>query len=154
LEDFQVALTPAQLSTEIATDPMSLGLVALANARSWDALAAALNLVRSYQVYVNNMTVDAFIGAAVPADFLALTSIQLQQLTFLFSAGTILDGTNANIRSLIPSIFAGKNTTLTNFAAIGTRLGSRVEVLGGIGTVVSAGDCHIAATPPNGTFSG
>ena len=138
-----MAYTIAQLKTEITTDPLVLGYAALRAVANDIAIANLMNAVgvgANYNVYVNNMMISTFVGAIVAADFLALTALQLQQLAFIFLNNQTLDGTNPNIRSIVATIFAGKTTSLTNFAAIGVRQGSRADALWGVGTVVSAAD--------------
>lgn len=65
-----------------------------------------------------NIPVSSIIGAIAPADFLALTALQLQELQFLLQAQTVLAPPSGTIRSVFSTIFAGKATTLANLNAL------------------------------------
>ena len=59
--------------------------------------------------------------------------------SFMVSAGT-LDIGDANIRTLLASMFAAGSVTRTAFLARISRQGSRAEQLGGVGTAVTQTD--------------
>lgn len=66
-----------------------------------------------------NIPVTSIIAAIVPADFLALTALQLQQLQFLLqSSTTVFAPVGGTVRSVFGSIFTGKTTTLNNLTAL------------------------------------
>jgi hypothetical protein len=66
-----------------------------------------------------NVRVTDIIAAIVPADFLALTALQLQQLQFLLqSAQIVFAPPSGTVRSVFSSIFTGKTTTLNNLSAL------------------------------------
>lgn len=66
-----------------------------------------------------NIPVSSIVGAIVPADYTALTTLQLQQLQFLLQgAQTVFAPIGGTIRSVFSTIFAGKTTTLANLAAL------------------------------------
>lgn len=66
-----------------------------------------------------NIPVSNIIGAIVPADFMALTALQLQQLQFLLqSAQAVYAPPAGTIRSVFSTIFSGKATTLANLSAL------------------------------------
>ena len=127
----------AALATEIAQDPKTLGYAAAGNDV---AVAALLNLpsgAGSGPVWKTSIPALMVLQTIVSADFLALTSLQLQQLNTMLAIGTF-DATNANTGATFAAIFTGKTNTLNAFNAMAQRTGSRAEVLWGIGTVISA----------------
>jgi hypothetical protein len=130
--------TLAALATEIATDPLALGY-----ANKNDTLVAALLNLSPQPTpvsgYKNSIPLQQVVQAIVPADLLALTAIQLQQLLFIlqFSGGTF-DASNANTQTLFGTIFTGKTNTITAFSALATKSLSRAEVLWGSGFSISA----------------
>ncbi len=67
---------------------------------------------------VAQVTPSQVLNAIVSADFLALTQIQLVQLTLLMSGGSIDASKGSSIRASAQAIFAGKTTTLNNLAAL------------------------------------
>ena|ERR1051325_9099247 len=151
------ALTPAQISqlaTELNTDPAGLGYSPLVAAGRDAALVDALNQVRpggAFQVDRERVPTYAIFASVDAAEFLALTSIQLQQLTTILNAGQV-DLSNANIRNILvccgagagTGIFANPSATRTNLIALAKRQGSRAEVLWGSGTVVTGRDISLA----------
>jgi hypothetical protein len=61
------------------------------------------------------------INAILPADFTALTALQLQQMQFLLQGkGTVDASPGTTIRAVFQTIFAGKATTLANLTALVT----------------------------------
>jgi hypothetical protein len=151
------ALTPAQISqlaTELNTDPAGLGYSPLVAAGRDAALVDALNQVRpggAYAVDRERVPTYAIFAAVDAAEFLALTSTQLQQLTTILNAGQV-DLSNANIRNILvccgagagTGIFANPSATRSNLIALAKRQGSRAEVLWGSGTVVTVRDVSLA----------
>jgi hypothetical protein len=66
-----------------------------------------------------NIPVPRIVGAILPADFMSLTALQLQQMQFLLQTGdTVFAPLGGTIRSVFGTIFAGKATTLANLAAL------------------------------------
>ena len=58
------------------------------------------------------------INAIAPADFAALTDLDIQRLTLLLQ-GQVVDASQGTlIRAALANIFTGKATTLANFAAL------------------------------------
>src|ERR1043166_9635561 len=112
LPDLTWALTPAQISqlaTELNTDPAGLGYSPLVAAGRDAELVDALNQVRpggAFQVDRERVPTWAIFGSIDAAEFLALTSIQLQQLTTILNAGEG-DLSNATIRDILGWCGAG-----------------------------------------------
>lgn len=130
--------TLAALASEIANDPLSLGYAGKTDPQ----VAALLNLASgagSAAGFKNSIPLQQVAQAIVPADLLALTSLQLQQLSFImeFSGGSF-DASNANTQTLFGTIFTGKTNTITAFSALAAKTLCRAEVLWGSGTIISA----------------
>lgn len=132
-----VAFTLAGLASEIANDPLSLGY----SGKDDPTAAGLLNLSPQptpVAGFKNSIPLQQVVQAIVPADLLALTALQLQQLTFLLSfSGGSFDGTNTNTSTAFGTLFAGKTNTLAAFTAIAAKTLSRAEVLWGSGIVIS-----------------
>lgn len=65
------------------------------------------------------LSVTAIINAIASADFLALTALQLQQMTFLLAGGASVNASpGTTIRAVFQNIFASKATTLANLSAL------------------------------------
>lgn len=148
-----MSLTTAQiatLKTEINSDPNGLGYAAPYSLGSDDGVAALINAVgagAAYSIYKNNIPLHDMIANIASSEFTSLTSLQVAQLQFLFQgSGGVVDATDTNTRNIITAIFAGKTSTLANFAALAKRQGSRAEVLFGVGVSVSGHD--VGATRP------
>jgi hypothetical protein len=135
--------TIAALTSEINTDPTNVGYAAVKSA----GRQAILNLLTSLTanpgagpVWRTKIPAIQVIQTIVPADFLALTAIQLQQMALLgLSAESTVtfDATNTNMNTIFGSIFAGKTTTLAAFTAMAQQTGGRNQVLWGIDNVVT-----------------
>lgn len=66
-----------------------------------------------------NISVSKIIAAIVPADFLALTALQLQELQFLLQSNDFVYAPpGGTVRSVFSSVFSGKTTTLNNLSAL------------------------------------
>jgi uncharacterized protein (DUF697 family) len=61
---------------------------------------------------------SAILNAIVFADLVALTQLQVSQLTLLLSGDTVDVSTGTSIRAGLVALFAGKTTTLANLAAL------------------------------------
>lgn len=62
---------------------------------------------------------SAIVDAIASADFLTLTALQLQQMSFLLSGSSTVDASpSTTIRAVFQSIFSGKTTTLANLSAL------------------------------------
>lgn len=95
-----------------------------------------------------NIPVSNIIGAIQPADFLALTALQLQQLQFLLqSATTIYAPPGGTVRSVFGTIFSGKTTTLNSLTALVTPFDNAVQswcAINGYPTSGSAGNLSLS----------
>ena len=134
----------AALTTEINTDPTSLGLVALKASGSHAGIADALNLRRAtISVFRDNIESWEIAAALVKTDWDALSAGDKQLFAALLAAGRI-DATSASMRTIMTSMFPGGSVTLTNLAGVASRQGSRSEQLWGTGASVSPADVSAA----------
>jgi hypothetical protein len=139
-----MAFTQAALTTEINTDPLSLGYAPFKTQGSdgFAAIAVLLNKTTgagAANVFKNNIAAVDIQGALDPTEFATLTATQLNQLSVMLSGGVINSG-SASVRSIIVAIFspsASFPNTRAALAAIASRAGSRAEVLFGTGTVIA-----------------
>ncbi|MFL6141664.1 MAG: hypothetical protein ACJ72N_07315 [Labedaea sp.] len=136
--------TPAQLTAELNGDPAALGYAVLVATGDDAGVAAILNAPTATNVFRNNIGVHEVVAAIAPADFAALTVLQVAKLQLLFTGTTTIDATSANTRALFVGIFAGMATSAASLTALASRPGSRAEVLFGTGTVVTASDVSLA----------
>jgi hypothetical protein len=141
-----MTITPSLLKTEIQQDPKGLGLAPLVAAGNDQGIADLLNSFASSgtcTAFRNNIQVNEIIAAIQPADFAALSVLQLTQLQTI-TGQAVFDATGANARTSLLNIFAGMTTTVAALTALASRVSSRAEVLFGAGTVISAGDVSFA----------
>lgn len=138
------------LRNEIQNDPAGLGYAAMVAAGADGAIAEALNEVRAgapYAIYRTDVPVQDVVAAIAPADFTALTAIQLSRLQLLFLGG-LVNAANTNTRQILQAIFSGASAgTVAAMAAVATRQGSRAEVLWGANAHVTADDVAWALRP-------
>lgn len=143
-----MAFTLTQLAAEITTDPTSLGLVALRDAGSDQALADALNLPRAgITVNRNDLSGRELLNAVVLSEYTALTQANRDLWQALLTIAP-LDATDTQTRTTVGAIFAAGTTTRTNLVALSTRPGSRAEQLWGTGTRITALDVSRALARP------
>src|SRR6185312_12775019 len=105
--------------------------------------AAKLNTPTATLGFRNDIKSSEIVNAVVAADFAALTQLQFAKLNLMLLGGT-LDATNSNTRTIFLAIFTGLSSTITALTALAQRPYTRAEVLGGIGTAVSASDVGFA----------
>lgn len=136
--------TPAQLNTEITTDPAAMGYAASVTAGADGDIAAKLNAVGAGAPFVVNrepISVGVFTALLDLTEFATLTQAQRDWLRMLVAASTI-DINNAVIKAALNGLFtqAAFPTTRARLIAALTRQGSRAEVLWGAGTIITAAD--------------
>lgn len=136
--------TPAQLSTEISTDPAALGYAALVAAGNDAGVVALLNAPTATAVFRRDIGVHEVVAAIAPADFAGLTVLQVAKLQLLFTGTTTIDASSANTRALFVGIFSGLPTSSASLTSLASRPGSRAEVLFGVGTVITGNDVSLA----------
>ena len=141
--------TIAALKSEIANDPVSMGYaaaIAAAIAAGGDQDLAVVNLLNALTgpgagpVWRTSIPAIQVMQTIVPADFLALTSLQLQQMAMLgltAESSSTFDATNTNMNTIFGTIFSGKTNTLTAFTAMAQQTGGRGQVLWGINQITT-----------------
>lgn len=103
----------------VTQPPAGVSGTALSSGMTTAQKLAAVNAWTVPNPQPANIPVTSIIGAITSTDFLALTSLQLQQLQFLLqSAETVFAPPGGTIRSVFGTIFAGKTTTLANLTAL------------------------------------
>lgn len=127
----------AALRTELDTDPQGLGYAPLI-ARGSDAdIAELLNQRRAgaaYVVFDDTVNLKDVIEAVAPADYVALTAVQIARLQLLFTGGSA-DCSRVNTRQILNDLFGGASQPTRNaIAAVISRQGSRAEKLFGVRT--------------------
>jgi len=133
----------AALKAELQADPAGLGYATPYGLGDDAGVARILNTVQpgvAYSIFKNAIPLRDMVANVASAEFTTLTATQLAQLQFLFLGASSVDASDLNTRNIITAIFAGKTATLTNFATLAKRQGSRAEVLFGIGVSVSDSD--------------
>lgn len=141
-----MAFTPAQLKTEIDTDPTGLGLVALRNAGNFQGIADALTLPRAgITIERLSVPVAALINALAPAEYVALTQPQRDYLALLPALVNVDIRTGSSLRNALNTVFAAGTTTRANYTALASKTpASRAEQLFGEGTRLTHGDVSAA----------
>lgn len=115
------------LRTEIDTDPKSLGY----EGKTSQEITDLLNTVGLSAETVDAGVIDAYevVNALEGTDVAALTTLQLQRLSLVVSAG-LVDISAAKIQSFLAGLFGAGTDTRTNLIALGQKSASRAEVLG------------------------
>src|ERR1051325_3757727 len=101
-----MAIDYTALRDEITKDPLGLGYSAAGAKGNDQAVADLLNVPRPGNTFAAtraSVTVNEFVAALDPGEFLSLTSLGLQQLQILLSASVLLinDSATATILSKI-----------------------------------------------------
>lgn len=141
-----MTINPSLLKTEIQQDPKALGFASLVAAGNDQGIADLLNGLSgpgTGSAFRDNIQPKEILAALQPADFAALTALQLAQLQAITGQG-VVDATSANGRAIYLNIFAGMTNSITALTALTSRVSSRAEALFGAGTVISAGDVSFA----------
>ncbi len=139
--------TIPQLLTELQTDPAALGYAAKVNVGADGDLAGLINAIgatAAFNKFRNDITIHDVNDSIVPADFAALTSLQIDKIRLVFTGTDRIDANSANTRAIFLGIFSAMPNTVTALTAMATRKGSRAEVLWGTGTVVTVSDISFA----------
>ncbi len=132
-------LTLLQLKNELLNDPTGQGYATFIQpitARDNITLAVMLNAQRvNIQLTREPVSTMLLFSSINATDFINLTSLQLQELQVVLTMPRV-DLSDASVRNILQSIFTGKTATLSNFALLRNRLGSRYEQLTAPGEVV------------------
>ncbi len=132
------------LKSELQTDPTTLGYAAAIASGSDNILANLLNAV-SQSININRTTVpnSEIFNAIDATDYAGLAAAKKTDLQLVLTPDVITI-TNANVRTILASIFGAGSATRTALLALQTRKGSRAEQLFGSGVFVTADDIAIA----------
>lgn len=119
------------LKTELTTDPLALGLVALSN----EAAAQKLNEVPpsasvGRQVERDIVQTWEVFEATVPAEWAALSAAEKQRYQALLAMGSI-NAKKSNTRASFAAMFGAATTTRANLLALQNTPASRAQVLFG-----------------------
>lgn len=128
-----MAFSLAALTTELTTDPKSLGYAALRTAGNDQGLADLLNRqgASNETVTLHSMTAATFAQAIVETEWAGLTVQQCLYQVMLAVCGAF-DPNNANVVAGVQAVYAAGTQTRANLGAALTRQGSRAEVLFGV----------------------
>jgi|SRR6266853_6055522 len=136
-----MSLTLLNLKSELLNDPSGLGYSTFINptsARDNITLATILNTRRAtIQVSRESIPTMRLFSNINATDFLALTTLQLQELQVILTQ-PFIDLNDTSVRSILQGIFTGKTATLNNFTNLRNRNGSRYEQLTNPGEVVTS----------------
>ena len=137
------------LKSELQTDPTSLGYAAAIASGSDNILANLINAV-SQSININRATVTnvEVFNAIDATDYAGLTSAKKSDLQLVLTPDTVTVN-NANVRTILASIFGAGSATRTALLALQTRKGSRAEQLFGAGVFVTESDIAIALRGAN-----
>ena len=136
-------LTATQIKSECQLDPAGIGLTPLYDNGQDQDVANALNLVRAgvaYSIYKKMVPIKELIASFDTTEFngAGFTQLKVSKMALLFTGSAVLDATDQNTRDLVTGLLSGLPNTIANFAVVAKKQGSRAEVLGGDGTVVTA----------------
>lgn len=137
-----MALSRAQLLSEITNDPKGMGYAAMINARSDEMIAQALNAKTGPgigQVFRPQVGHAEVLNCIDRTEWNALTTAQRADLNGILAI-PITDFSNANVRAAFTNVFGAASATRAALLALVQPSGSRAEVLGGYGTVVTSTD--------------
>lgn len=132
-----MAMTDAQVLTEITTDPAALGYANKSAGGQQDLINSDGSATAPVdRIFVSRLL---FQSTVVYADYIALTDAEraLWHAILLSDDGEGVNVQDPDIRNQILGIWKAGTTTRTNVAAIQTKTGTRAEELGGDGTIVS-----------------
>lgn len=150
-------MTPAELKTELTTDPAALGYAPSVTAGNHNALAAMLNAIGTTVITLTSQTKGAVLLGIVPAlDQLAVgtdlssaaipaaVSAKWQSRFQALSAGSDSLQLSPQFIGMLGQLVTDKLMTQAQVDAFTKRTGSRAEFLWGNGTTVSSNDVRIA----------
>ncbi len=137
-------IDPVALKAELDTDPSGLGYAAHMTSGNNTALVGLLNEPHAAdQVDRGIVPAHEIVTATDATEWAALSSAEKGRYDTITGAGEI-DASATNVRDAFAAMFAGGTTTRTALLAIGTRDGSRVEALFGVGESASLDDVRKA----------
>jgi hypothetical protein len=124
--------TQAQLNTEFTTDPGTVGYSTCAVTDDACILAKLNGPCASGSCQLNRGVISGVqLQAALdPAEFGALTALQLTELQTLFILGSgSVDVSKGNVRTILASMFPAAGPTRTALVAAVSRQGTRAEIV-------------------------
>lgn len=136
-----MAMTIAQLKTELTTDPKTLGYGTLrTQSNGPEAVAAKINQIGASAETITRtyVPIEDVVAAIVRADYDLLAAAGKAFLNDVLLTGTRVKTGDANLRASMSGLFGAGTTTRTNLVALATRSASRGEALWGEGTTVTA----------------
>jgi hypothetical protein len=143
-------VSPSELLQELVDDPEGIGYGAMLTPGDEAGVVVALNVIRqgpANRVDREPVPTYKLLASVDPTELAALTGIQLQRFSTILSPGQV-DLAADNVRTMLTALFPNPSVTRTAFIALAKRQGSRAEVLGGIGTVLTQHDVSRALRPP------
>ena len=139
-----MAVTTAQLRSELLTDPTGLGYAPFIAAGSDSEIVEAVNRIRAtISVFRDDVAASELLAALVKTDWNGLAAGDKQLFQAVVSAQR-LDMTSAALRGTLIALFPAGSATRTNLTAAASREGSRAEKLWGLGASVSIADVALA----------
>jgi hypothetical protein len=143
-----MAVITSQLTTELNTDPKSLGYAPFIAGGNIVQLAGLLNSLTGNgigSVPREPISADAFIGLINDVELDTLTIGKKQDLQIYEGAGMVDIG-NINVQNWIDNAFPAGSAPITHTAMhnMFNRVASRAEVLFGAGTVITTEDVSTA----------
>ena len=140
-----MAIDLVALKNELQTDPASLGYALMITKGDDAGPTRLLNTPAGTAFFRSDVTMHDIVAAIAPADFAAITALQIAKLQLMFSGVTAIDLTVPSVRQILQAIMAGASApTLAALVAMAKRSGSRAETLFGVGITVTPTDVAIA----------
>lgn len=133
-------VTITALTTEINTDPKSLGYATLrTQTNAPEAVAARLNEVGASAETLTRTWVERAeaLAVIVGSEVTALAQANRDLLALVLADPKIKTG-SATMRTTLGGVFAAGTTSRTNLTALATRSASRAEIVFGEGVLVTA----------------
>jgi hypothetical protein len=142
------------LRGELLNDPLGLGYSGNISTGNDGANVSVLNALTGSGVaaiFRNDIQPREVVNAVQPADFTALTQIQLSKLNLLF-VNVPIDATKSGTRQNFQNVFSGSTTLLSGFLGSGVsqRPGARSEVLFGCNVLCQGADVSQALRHTSG----
>lgn len=140
-----MAIDLVALKNELQTDPTALGYAPMLTKGDDAGPTRLLNTPAGSAFFRSDVTMHDIVSAIAPADFAALTALQIAKLQLLFAGVSTLDASVATNRQILAAIMTGASApTLAALVTMAKRAGSRAETLFGVGVAVTPTDVALA----------